>query len=223
MRLDLNLQKNNFMDILNALNWRYATKSFDPDKIIPPSQIQAIKEAFNLTPMSYGLQPVKLLVISNKEIQQKLFQASYKQQQVTTASHVLVICVEKDIDRHFIENYFDLVKKIRHTPDSILKPYKDFLIDDFDKKDKKQTKQWSVNQAYLALGNILTVCAIQKIDACPMEGFQPKQYAEVLGLDTDKIEPVLVMPIGYRHENDKFSSFQKVRRPLAETVIDINN
>lgn len=211
------------MDILKALNWRYATKSFDVEKTIPEPQIQAIKEAFNLTPMSYGLQPVKLLVISNQELQNKLLDATYNQKQVTTASHVLVICIEKDINQHFIENYFDLVKQIRHTPEDILKPYKEFLIDDFGKKDKNQTKQWAINQAYLALGNILTVCAVQKIDACPMEGFQPTKYAEILGLDTNDIEPVLVMPIGYRHKNDQFSGFEKVRRPLEETVVDINS
>ena len=211
------------MEILKALNWRYATKSFDASKIIPEPKIQAIKEAFNLTPMSYGLQPVKLLVISNKDLQHKLLEASFNQKQVTTASHVLVICVEKEINKLFIENYFDLVKQIRQTPDDILKPYREFLIDDFGKKDKDQTKQWAVNQAYLALGNILTVCAIEKIDACPMEGFLPAKYAEILNLDTDKIEPVLAMPVGYRSEDDQFSSFEKVRRPLEEMVIDINN
>ena len=211
------------MQILDALNWRYATKSFNPDKTIPEPQIQAIKEAFNLTPMSYGLQPVKLLVISNQDLQDKLLEATFNQKQVTTASHVLVICIEKEINQHFIENYFDLVKQIRHTPDDILKPYRKFLIDDFDKKNEDQTKQWAINQAYLALGNILTVCAIEKIDACPMEGFLPSKYAEILGLDTGKIEPVLVMPLGYRAEDDKFSSFEKVRRPLEEMVIDINN
>jgi len=211
------------MDILKALNWRYATKSFDADKTIPETQIQSIKEAFNLTPMSYGLQPVKLLVISNKELQNKLLEASFNQKQVTTASHVLVICIEKEINQHFIENYFDLVKQIRDTPDDILKPYREFLINDFGKKDKGETKQWAINQAYLALGNILTVCAVEKIDACPMEGFLPHKYAEILNLDTDKIEPVLVMPIGYRAEDDQFSNFEKVRRPLDEMVIDINN
>ena len=84
------------MQILEALNWRYATKSFDPDKTIPESQIQAIKEAFNLTPMSYGLQPVKMLVISNQDLQDKLLEATFNQKQVTTASHVLVICIEKE-------------------------------------------------------------------------------------------------------------------------------
>lgn len=211
------------MEILNALNWRYATKSFDEEKIIPDDQIQAIKEAFNLTPTSYGLQPLKLIVISNKELQGNLLKASFNQKQVSSASHVLVLCIEKKIDQKFIESYFDLVQDIRKTPEDIIRPFKEFLISDFSKKDNDELRHWAINQAYLALGNILTVCAVEKIDACPMEGFVPKQYAEILGLDTQYIEPVLVTPIGYRHKDDKFSSFEKVRRPLKETVIDISN
>lgn len=209
------------MEILKALNWRYATKSFDEERIIPDFQIQAIKEAFNLTPTSYGLQPLKLLVISDKSLQQKLLKASFNQKQVSSASHVLVLCIEKKIDEKFIESYFDLVQDIRKTPDDVIKPFKDFLISDFSKKNNKELRNWAINQAYLALGNILTVCAVEKIDACPMEGFVPKDYAEILGLDTDLIEPVLVTPVGYRHKDDKFSSFEKVRRPLKETVIEI--
>lgn len=210
------------MEILKALNWRYATKTFDAEQYIPDEKILDIKKAFNLTPLSYGLQPLKLLVISDKNLQHQLFDASFKQAQVKTASHVFVLCIEKKIDKLFIENHFELVKRVRETPDEVLAPFRNFLIEDFAKKDDTQLKQWAVNQAYLALGNMLTVCAVEKIDACPMEGFDPKQYASILDLDTTQIEPVLVMPLGYRHEDDEFSNFIKVRRPLEEVVVDVN-
>jgi nitroreductase len=208
------------MGTINALNWRYATKSFDAESTLESDKIDLLKQAFNLTPTSYGLQPLKLLVISDKAIQDKLLPASFNQKQVNTASHVFVICIEKKIDSDFIKNHFELVKEIRETPDEVLNPYREFLLKDFSKKNDEELRQWAKNQAYLVLGNMLTVCAIEKIDACPMEGFLPHQYTEILGLDADKIEPVLVLPVGVRHKDDMFSSMKKVRRPIEDVVIE---
>lgn len=209
------------MEILEALNWRYATKSFDNQAILSEEQILLLKKAFNLTPTSYGLQPLKLMVISDKNLQEKLYEASYRQSQVKTASHVFVICIEKPIDKDFILKHFDLVKEIRETPDEILQPYRDFLVEDFSKKTDAELRHWAVNQAYLALGNMLTTCALKQIDACPMEGFEPQKYAEILNIDQNKLEPVLVLPVGLRDDADKFATFKKVRRPLDEVVMNV--
>lgn len=209
------------MTSIEALKWRYATKKFDSDKIISAEKIELLKEAFNLTPTSYGLQPLKLIVIKDKDLQLRLKEASYNQKQLQTASHVLVICVETKLDSLFIERNFQRIKEIRNTPDEILQPYKDFLISDFSNKSSAELEIWSTNQAYLALGNLLTVCAYERIDACPMEGFLPKKYIEILGLKTQELKPKVVIPIGIRAKDDTFANLVKVRRPLIETVIDL--
>jgi nitroreductase len=209
------------MEILEALNWRYATKSFDSEYLISDQKVELLKNAFNLTPTSYGLQPLKLIVLSNKELQQQLYEASYNQEQVKTASHVFVICIEKPIDKDFIVKHFDLIKEIRETPEEVLQPYRDFLISDFAKKTDEDLRQWAIKQAYLALGNLLTTCALTRIDACPMEGFQPAKYAEILKIDKNKLEPVLVLPVGKRDVSDKFATFRKVRKPLNEVILEL--
>ena len=104
------------MNTIESLQWRYATKKFDTTKKLSNTQISTLKEAFNLTATSYGLQPIKLVVIQNKKIQEKLVSASWNQQQIIQASHVLVICIQKDFTSKAVENYFDLVKKTRNTP-----------------------------------------------------------------------------------------------------------
>jgi hypothetical protein len=209
------------MEILEALNWRYATKTFDNQAYLSQNQIDLLKQAFNLTPTSYGLQPLKLIVISDKSLQERLCEVSFNQPQVKTASHLMVICIEKPINKAFIKKHFELVKEIRRTPDSVLKPFRDFLIDDFSKKNEEQLDKWAVNQAYLALGNMLTTCALQQIDACPMEGFLPDKYSEILNINHENLKPVLVLPVGIRDEKDEFSTFKKVRRPLEEVVIEM--
>lgn len=208
-------------DIIKILEWRYAVKKFDPHKRVGEDKILKLKEAFNLTATSYGLQPIKMVIISNKELQKKLVAYSFDQQQVAQASHLLILCTKTTIDQDYIINYFERIQKVRGTSTSILDPYKQAMLEEFSNKDVKEIQQWSANQAHLAMGNLLTVCAIEKIDSCPMEGFVATGYDDLLGLEKLGLTSVLVMPVGYRAEDDIFSGFKKVRRDLNDSVIEI--
>ncbi|MBZ9626520.1 NAD(P)H-dependent oxidoreductase [Psychroflexus sp. CAK57W] len=206
--------------MIDALEWRYATKKFDESKTIDSDKIELLKKAFNLTPTSYGLQPLRLVIVKNQELKNKLFEHSYNQIQVKTASHVLVICIENTVDEKFIRAIFELQKEIRNAKDEIINPFRDFLIKDFGKRSNQNIEEWGKNQAYLALGNLLTVCAAEKIDSCPMEGFVGEAYDDVLNLKEKGISTSIVLPVGYRAKDDKFADFKKVRRPLEETIIE---
>lgn len=207
------------MNIVEKLEWRYATKKFDNKKKLSFGKIELLKNAFNLTATSYGLQPIKLLVIENQKVKDSLVQHSWGQKQVSDASHVLVFCIESVINKTYIKEYYERVKNIRNTPNEILQKYEDFLIDDFNKKSLSEIHDWSTKQAYLAMGNLLTVCALAEIDACPMEGFIPEEYDNILGLDERGLKSVLVMPVGYRADDDIFADMKKVRKDVAESVI----
>ncbi|QTE22345.1 NAD(P)H-dependent oxidoreductase [Polaribacter cellanae] len=210
------------MNIINSLQWRYAVKKFDAKKTLSQVQINTLKEAFNLTATSYGLQPLKLLIINNKEIQKELVAHSWNQPQVLEASHVLVICVPKTYTIEEIQKYFSLVKEIRNTPDAILNPFKEFLTAEINKKTQEELLVWNKKQAYLALGNLLTVCALENIDSCPMEGFIPEKYDKVLNLEQQNLHSVLVLPVGFRAEDDYMKDLKKVRKNITETVIEIS-
>ena len=208
------------MNIIEKLQWRYATKKFDDKVLIDSKKIDIIKEAFNLTATSYGMQPITLLVIQDKALQKELVKHSKNQEQVGQASHLLVFCIS-NITKDSITEYFDRVKIIRDTPEEILNPFKDYLIDSFSQKTPEEIKDYCIKQAYLAMGNLLTVCAIESIDACPMEGFEPSAYDEVLSLKEKGLHSVLVMPIGYRAKDDMFADFKKVRKETSNSVIEI--
>ena len=203
------------------LHWRYATKKFDPLKKLSSEKIEILKEAFNLTATSYGLQPIRLLVIENQDIKNKLVEYSMYQKQVRDASHLLVFCVVTEMDATYIRNYFELVEQKRGTSKTILAPFRDILIDEFKQKNQEQIFNWAKNQAYLAMGNLLTVCAQEKIDSCPIEGFEPEKYDAFLNLNEKGLSSVLVMPVGYRANDDFFADFKKVRKEVSETVIEL--
>jgi nitroreductase len=204
---------------LDSLYWRYAVKKFDPEKTLSEDKVGMLTQAFNLTATSYGLQPIRLVLVRDRELQEQLVAHSYGQRQVADASHVLVICIETALDRDYIEGYFEKVRKVRGTSEEILEPYRKALLSDFSKRTPEEIRTWAAHQAYLALGNLLTVCAVERIDSCPMEGFVPSGYDQVLGLSGRRLEAVLVLPVGYRSGADEFAGFKKVRRDLENTVI----
>ncbi len=209
-------------NIIADLEWRYAVKKFDAEKILPQDKIDKLKQAFNLTATSYGLQPIKMIVVSDKQIQEKLVSYSFDQKQVAQASHVLVLCIETKVDDDYILSYFRRVQQVRGTSDEILDPFKQAMVKNFRTKKTQEIKEWAAKQAYLALGNLLTICAVERIDSCPMEGFLPAEYDQVLKLEEMGLNSVLVLPVGYRAEDDMFQDFKKVRRSMDTSVIDIN-
>ena len=210
------------MNILDSLKWRYAVKKFDTNKNLSEIQIETLKEAFNLTATSYGLQPLKLVIIKNKKIQEKLVPFSWNQQQILQASHLLVICVKDNYTTKEVENYFNLVQKIRNTPDEVINPFKKFLTAEIAKKTQEELYVSNKNQAYIALGNLLTVCASQEIDSCPMEGFTPDKYDEILDLTKNNLKSVLVLPVGFRASDDYMKDLTKVRKNISDSIIEIS-
>lgn len=209
------------LNTIEKLQWRYATKKFDPSKVLSDEKLNILKETFNLTATSFGLQPLKMVVVSNAKIKEQLVPLTYHQPQVRDASHVLILCIEKSIDEKFIVDHFKRVEGLRKTPRKILDPFEKDLIDSFTQKNSAEIKAWMINQLYLTLGALLTVCAMENIDSCPMEGFEAKKYDTLLGLDKKGLESVLVLPVGYRDKDDFFLTLKKVRRGVDELVINL--
>lgn len=209
------------MDILNSLEWRYATKKFDATKKLSKQQINILKKAFSLTPTSYGLQPLKLIVIQNKELQEKFVEHSYFQRQVADASHLLVLCIEIDTTVDDVNAYFNLEKETRGISEEVVSTFRNQLVEMYKTKTLEEKQLSAVYQTYIALGNLMTVCAVEGIDSCPMEGFIPEKIDELLNLKELNLKSVLMLPVGFRADDDVMKGMQKVRKPLSETVLEI--
>ena len=210
-----------YMDIIEKLNWRYATKKFDESKKLSENKIDVLKQAFNLTPTSYGLQTMKLVIVSDDETKGRLVNLCYGQEQVKNASHVLAICIQDKVNENDVDLHFDNIIKIRNTPEIILSKYRKELKDFINSKSQVQIQEWCINQSYIALGNLMTVCGLEGIDACPMEGFLPDKVDELLGLKAYNLKSVLLLPVGYRAEDDMFANFKKVRKNLSDTIVEL--
>ena len=207
------------MNIIDSLKWRYATKEFDTAKKLTDAQIDVLLKSANLTASSFGLQPGKIVLVENSELREKLVQYSWGQKQVSEASHLLVITADIEINDSKVDKYVADVVSNRGVAEESLEGMSKMVKGFLSGMDDAQKRVWADNQAHIVLGNLLTVCAIEGIDTCPIAGFQPEKYDEILDLKKDGQRSVLVLPIGFRLDTDKYASLEKVRMSDNEFVI----
>ncbi len=211
----------NLNSVIAQLNWRLAIKFFDPNKKVSDSDLTLLVEALRLTPSSYGLQPWKFVIVKNPEIREKLTAASYGQKQVRDASHLIVFCAKTNLNQMDVDHYIQSTADTRGLNLEVLAGFKGILSDFINKKSKENLQIWAMKQVYIALGNLLTTCAMVDIDACPMEGFDVAVYNQILGLEKMEVTAVVVCPIGYRLEDAPEIKDKKIRFPKEELVIKI--
>jgi nitroreductase len=205
--------------LLSALNWRYATKVFDPGKKIPAEVWQTLERALVLSPSSYGLQPYRFLVINDPAKRAALLPHSWNQKQVVDASHFVVFTARTRMTEADVDKLIARTTDVRKIPAESLNFYRDMMLGDLVKGPRsRMAHEWAARQAYIALGNLMTCAAVLGVDACPMEGFVPSEYDRVLGLENSGYATVVCCALGYRAANDKYASLPKVRFELQELV-----
>lgn len=204
------------MQLIQNLEWRYATKKFDPEKKVSKSDLENIKKAISLAASSYGLQAYKVLIIEDPEVRKKLQPESWGQSQIVDASQLIVFCNYTNVDNQVIDDYLKLKADIQNLNLEDLKGYGDFMKSKITELPDEIMKAWTAKQTYIGLGNLLAACAELKIDACPMEGFSPEGYDSILNLSEKGLSAAVIATIGYRSEEDMTQHSKKVRKPIQE-------
>ncbi len=205
--------------LLAALNWRYATKKFDPARKIPAATWTTLEQALVLAPSSFGLQPWKFLVVDSPAVRQKLVAASWGQTQPAEASHLVVFAVHKDLGAADVAHFVQRIAEVRGVTVESLTPYHNIMAQSLaGAKAGGTLDAWQSRQVYIALGQFMAAAALLGIDTCPMEGLIPAQYDELLGLVGTPYSTLCACPAGYRSSDDKYATMPKVRFPVAEVI-----
>jgi nitroreductase len=205
--------------LLAQLQWRYATKSFDPARKIPPADWAALEQALILSPSSYGMQPYRFIVITNPEVKEQLVPFSWNQKQPAECSHYVVFAARTENTEADVDRYLARIAEVRESAVDSLGGFRKMLLSDLVAGPRgKIAHEWATRQAYIALGNFMTAAALVGIDTCPMEGFVPEQYDAALGLPEQGFKSVVACAAGYRLESDKYATLPKVRMPASELV-----
>lgn len=205
--------------VLDRLNWRYATKKFDPNKKISDADWQALEQTLVLSPSSFGLQPWKFLVVRNPELRQQLVEHAWGQSQVADASHLVVFASRSTVVGEDVDRQVQRMSEVQGTPVEKLEGFGNTVKGYLNEPPfPLEPRKWADKQTYIALGFFMYTAAVMGIDACPMEGFIPGKYDEILGLTEQGYSSVALCTVGYRAEDDKSADRPKVRYPTAEVV-----
>ena len=208
-------------NIIDALNWRYAVKQFDPNKKLTQEQLDTLLEAMRLSHSSFGLQPWKFVVVENPEMRAKLREAGYGQSKITDASHLIVIAVQKNLDDAYVDTFLRSTAEMQNVSLESLQGLSDMVKDAVHSRTPEAQVEWSARQAYIALGVLLTAAAHEGIDAGPMEGFDPKKFDEILGLEKRGLASQVAVAVGFRSPNDTYANLKKVRFSKEDVVIEV--
>lgn len=209
------------MNILESLNWRYATKRFDTSKKIDAKSLEILMESMRLAPTSYGMQQLKVIHLKNEELRKAVEEASFKQLQVTEASDLFLIAVKKEVTAFDLDAYINLIAEARGVEVASLAPYKERIRGSILTLTPVQQSEWLFKQAYILLGFVLETSALLNIDACPMEGFDKEAVNKILNLDKYGLKVALLIPVGYRSSEDKYQHTHKTRVSKENFFIEI--
>ncbi|MFD2289112.1 NAD(P)H-dependent oxidoreductase [Pedobacter petrophilus] len=208
------------MSTIDALNWRYAVKKMNGQPV-EQEKVDKIIAAAHLAPTSSGLQPFRVIVITNQELKEKIAPIAYNQSQIIDSSHLLVFAAQEKYTDEGIDKVFDRMNTERGLPLDTTDAYKTQLKGMLLSKSADENFQHAAKQAYLAFGVAIAEAALLKVDATPMEGFNAPALDELLGLDKKGLKSVTLLPLGHRDENgDWLANLKKVRTPKEEFVIE---
>ncbi len=204
--------------LLSSLNFRYATKRFDPSKKIPADLWAVLEEALRLAPSSFGLQPWKFLVIGDPALRERLRAASWGQSQVTDASHLVVFTTRTDLDENDIDRWIACLSVIQNREPAMLEGYRKIIAGFAGAMPAENRRAWNTRQNYIALGQFMTAAAVAGVDTCPLEGIDAAAYDEILSLRDSGYATACACAAGYRSPDDAYAALPKARFPRDEVI-----
>lgn len=208
--------------LVDALNWRYATKKFDPAKKIPADVWHALEQSLVLAPSSIGLQPWKFFVVTDPEMKTRLQAASYRQSQVADCSHFVVFTVRRDLDSEHVERHIGRMIELTGATAEQMTKFRAMTMRNLDKaRAEGKLDTWQEHQVYIALGKFMASAAVLGVDTCPMEGIEPAKYDEILGLAGSGYATAVGCAAGYRSPDDKYATMKKVRFKPEDVIVRI--
>ncbi|MCU0770646.1 MAG: NAD(P)H-dependent oxidoreductase [Verrucomicrobia bacterium] len=205
--------------LIGAQQWRYAVKAFDATRKISAQTWEALEQALILSPSSYGLQPYRFLVLTDPAIRESLVPHAWGQRQVADCSHFVVFTAKDKVSEADVDHFIQRIAAVRGVAPDSLGSYRGMMVSDIVQGPRSKTaSEWAARQAYIALGNLMTSAAVLGVDACPIEGFVPAKFDEILKLKGSGYHAVVCCALGYRAAGDKYASLPKVRFPAAELI-----
>ncbi len=210
------------MTALESLNWRYATKQFDPTKKLSSEDWQTLEQSLVLTPSSFGLQPWKFIIVTNQDTKEALRPHSWGQSQITDSSHLVVFTSLKEVTEDNVDPWIATMAEAQGKTPQDLEGYKDVVMGFIGNMSTEECQAWTQRQAYIALGQFMLTAATMNIDTCPLEGIAPEFYDQILDLSDTPFSTCVACAVGYRSADDKYATSPKTRFTSDQVIQHIS-
>jgi nitroreductase len=206
------------MSLLEDLKWRYATKEMNGMKI-PQVKLDYILEAARMAPSSSGLQPYKIILVSEQALLDEIKTVANHQSQISDCSHLLIFAAWDNYTDDRVTEMFNFITDERGLPHSAMDNYKKSILDLYHTSGAEWQAHHAAKQSYISFAMAIAAAAEQKVDATPMEGFDADRLDQLLGLNGSGYKGTLLLTLGYREaELDWLLKMKKVRKPKEQFI-----
>jgi len=209
------------MSIIENLQWRYATQQFDTSKAVSEADLETILHAGNLAATAYGLQPFQIVVVKDQAKKEALVEPAYGQKHFADNSVLLVLAARTDINEAYITEYIERTAKTRGLDVAMLDGFKTMMLGDMENRGEAGRLAFAQQQAYIALGTMMAAASELRIDNHAMSGFNANAFDEIFGLPTKNLHATVALALGYRHPEDAWQHYAKIRKDLSDIVVTI--
>ncbi len=206
--------------LVDALEWRYATKKFDVSRPLEGDVWDALKKAMVLSPSSLGLQLWRFVEVADPALRERLREVSWGQAQVTDCSRFVVFTVRRDYTAVDMERHLTRLCAVRGVSRESMNAYAERIAGMLGAFSPTELSAWMGHQPYIALGMTMMAAAVLGVDACPMEGLEPAAYDRILGLEGTPYRTLCALALGYRGD-DSYAGQRKARFPEDEVFVTL--
>lgn len=165
-----------YLGVREAIEMRYSARTFMPRYINEEDLIEILR-LVSLAPSAWNLQPWRFFVVRSPELKCYLHEATYNQEQITSAPVVIVLYSDmKDALEH--------VDEVIHPdlPAEMYDRYKEKILRAFATMSETELENWGTAQSYIALGYLLIAARAMGYDTSPIMGFESEEVKNILDL-----------------------------------------
>ncbi len=189
-------EKERAEECLRYIKERRSVIHFDPTREVPEEIIREIMAIASLSPSSYNLQPWEVVVVKSGEMKAKLREICYNQQKVEDAGVDIVVVANLKAAEEHVDRVLDSWVQLGYISPDQREDMRDRILQDWGSVEKRKRK--AIRDAAMFAMSLMIVARYFGLETHPLEGFDEPKLKKLLGIDRDRIVP-LIIAMGYRH------------------------
>lgn len=173
------------MKTIDAIEKRRSTKKFDPNFVMPENDVRKLLMLAVKSPTAFNIQHWRFVVVSDRQLREKIRSVTWMQPQITDASLLIVICADTQAWKKNPDRYWrNIDTEIREGIVETIKSY-------YDGNDVLQRDE-AIRSCGIAAQTIMLAATALGYESCPMDLSDFDEVGKLINLPDDHLIAMFV-------------------------------